>query len=134
MGWANAPAMRIHVFATAVLVIVLGAAGLQFIPKMAGFEFMRGILTLGGALFICGIFMIRMYWHGVIGAGVVALIGAGRGILNITDVFAWFSGERGRGVAPVLELAITVLCGVLVLRVVRVLLAERTRRMLEQGL
>ncbi len=35
---------------------------------------MFGSLTLGGGFIICGLFSIKMLWHGVIGAGVLALV------------------------------------------------------------
>lgn len=123
--------MRTQIFATGLLILAVGIAGLFFLPKMPGFEFLRGGLTLGGALLICGFFTIRMYWHGLIGAGVVALIGAGKGLMGTMSVADWFTGDRSRGFAPLLELGITALCVVLLLRVLRALQAERTRRMLE---
>lgn len=124
--------MRTQIFVTGALVIAIGIAGTPFLPKMPGFEFLRGAITLGGALVICGIFALKMPWHGLIGAGVVALIGAGKGVMGLKDVPDFLAGDRSRGPAPLLELGITVICVVLMLRVVKILSAERTRRMLEQ--
>jgi len=123
--------MRTHIFLTGILILAAGIAGMSFLPKMPGFEFLRGGLTLGGALVICGIFTIRMYWHGIIGAGIVSLIGTGKGLMGIMAVPDWFRGDRTRGIAPFLELGILILCMVLLLRVLKALQAERTRRMLE---
>lgn len=123
--------MRIHVFLSGILVFAIGIAGTQFLPKMPGFEFLRGALTLGGALLICGFFMIKMPWHGIIGAGIVSLLGAAKGVMGLKDLPDYIGGDRSRGPAPLLEVGITIICVTLLLRVLRVLSAERTRRMLE---
>jgi len=123
--------MRVQVFLSGVLVLAIGIAGAQFLPKMPGIEFLRGALTLGGALLICGFFMIKMPWHGIIGAGVVGLLGAAKGVMGLKGLPDYLMGDRSRGIAPLLEVAIMVLCLILVFRVVGVLKAERTRRMLE---
>ena len=123
--------MRTQIFASGILILLTGIVGAFLMPKMPGIEFLRGGVTLGGALVICGIFTIRMYWHGLIGAGVVALVGAAKGVMGIKALPDWFAGDRSRGAAPLLELGITILCVVLLFRVVGILKAERTRRMLE---
>jgi len=123
--------MLFHVFASGILIILTGIIGVPFVPKMPGFEVLRGALTLGGGLVICAVFMLKMPWHGLIGAGVVALLGAGKRILGLKDFPAFLAGDRSRGLAPVIEIGITLVCAVLVLKVVRVLMAERTRRMLD---
>ncbi len=125
--------MRSHVFLSGILVIATGILAAQFIPKMPGFEFIRGALTLGGALLICGLFMIRMPWHGLIGAGIVSLLGAAKGVMGLQDFPDFISGDRSRGLAPVFELGITVIAVVLLFRIVGVLKRERIKRMLEQG-
>jgi len=125
--------MRTHIFATGIIVLVAGIAGMFILPKMPGFEFLRGGLTLGGALIICGFFTLQMYWHGIIGAGIVSLIGAGKGLMGIKAVPDWFTGDRSRGIAPFLELGITILCLLLLLKAIKALQMERTRRMLESG-
>lgn len=122
--------MRTQIFLTGIFILAAGITGLFILPKMPGFEFLRGGLTLGGALIICGIFTIKMYWHGIIGAGVIALIGTGKGLMGLKGVPDWFAGDHSRGMAPFLELVITFLCLILLLRVLRALQAERTRRML----
>ena len=123
--------MRLHIFLSGFLIIAAGAVATQLLPKMLAFAFVRGALTLGGAFLICGLFTLRMHWHGVIGAGIVALLGAAKGILNLKDFPAYFSGDRSRGMAPLLEIAITATCVVMLVRVLRILSAERTRIMLE---
>ena len=125
--------MRTQIFVTGLLILLIGIAGPAFLPKMPAFEFLRGGMTLGGALIICGIFMIRMYWHGLIGAGVVSLIGAGKGVMEIKATADFLAGNRERGIAPLVELGITVICLILLFRIVGILKAERTRRMLEAG-
>lgn len=122
--------MRFHLFATGLLILLAGIVGPFFLPKQPGFEFLRGGLTLGGALLICGFFTLNSYWHGIIAAGVVSLIGAGKGIMELKAVFDWLVGVRPRGIAPLLEFVITIACLVLMFRIVGVLKTERTRRML----
>ena len=73
-----------------------------------------------------------MRWHGVIGAGILALLGAARGIGNLPDLAKFAAGERPRGVAPVMELGVTLVSLLLLFRVLRALQRERVRRMLEQ--
>lgn len=123
--------MRIQVFLSGLIVLAIGIAGTQFLPKMPGFEFLRGALTLGGALLICGFFMIRMPWHGLIGAGIVSLLGAAKGLMGLKDLPAFLGGDRSRGIAPLFEIGITVICVILMMRILKILSAERTRRMLE---
>lgn len=123
--------MRVQVFLSGVLVLAIGIVGTQFMPKMPGFEFLRGALTLGGALLICGFFMIRMPWHGIIGAGIVSLLGAAKGVMGLKDLPDFLSGDRSRGIAPLVEIGITVICVILLMRVLKILSVERTRRMLE---
>jgi hypothetical protein len=123
--------MRIHIFLSGVLIIAAGIAATQLLPKMQAFEFVRGALTLGGAFLICGLFTLRMHWHGVIGAGIVALLGAAKGVLNLKDFPDYLAGERSRGIAPIMEISITLICVIMLVRVLRVLSAERTRVMLE---
>lgn len=124
--------MRPLVFGTGLLAIVLGFLGKHQLPGDAGFAFLQGSLTLGGALLICGLFSLKMRWHGIIGAGVVSLLGAARGLGNLPDLMKLLAGSRERGIAPALEAVVTLACLVLLLVVLRALQRERTRRMLEQ--
>jgi hypothetical protein len=129
----DVPAMRTHIFLSGFLVLAAGLISTRLLGKMESFEFVRGAFTLGGAFLICGLFTLRMQWHGVIGAGVVALLGAAKGVLNLKDFPAYFMGDHSRGLAPLLEIAITLICVVLLVRVVRLLQSERTRIMLAEG-
>jgi len=93
--------------------------------------FLQGGLTLGGGIIICGLFSLKSKWHGLIGAGVLALLGAARGLANIPDLVKLFGGDRQRGAAPVMEFGVTLICLLLLLRVIGALRRERIRRMLE---
>jgi len=123
--------MRFQVFFCGAAVIALGVAAMNVLEKDQATGFLQGALTLGGGLIICGLFSLKMKWHGIIGAGVLALLGAARGVGNLPDLARFFTGERERGSAPVLELGITMVCLVLLVRVLAALYSERTRRMLE---
>jgi hypothetical protein len=124
--------MRIQIFFCGVAVVALGMAAMRVLEKDAATGFLQGALTLGGGLIICGFFSLKMKWHGIIGAGVLALMGAARGLGNLPDLALFLSGERERGAAPVMELGITVVCLVLLARVLAALYRERIRRMLEE--
>jgi len=124
--------MRIQIFFCGVAVIALGMAAMRILEKDAATGFLQGALTLGGGLIICGFFSLKMKWHGIIGAGVLALMGAARGLGNLPDLALFLSGERERGATPVMELGITVVCLVLLARVLAALYRERIRRMLEE--
>lgn len=80
---------------------------------------------------ICGIFSIKMQWHGIIGAGILALLGAARGLGNVPGLAKFLTGERPRGVAPLLEMGVTLISLLLLVKVIRALYQERTRRMRE---
>jgi len=121
---------RIPIFLSAVVIITTGIAGTGQLEKQAGLGFLLGGLTLGGGLFICGLFSIRMLWLGMLGAGVLALLGLGRGVLNIPGGVDYFSGERTRGTAPLLELGVTLVCAFLLIHVWQAWKRERIRRML----
>ena len=123
--------MRLHIILTGIVILLVGIAGLFFLPKLPAMEFFRGGATLGGALVICGFFTFNSYWYGVIGAGVISLIGAGKGLLGIAGMKDFILGQSNRGIAPAIELGITVACIVLLFRCVSAMKAERTRRMLE---
>lgn len=124
--------MRLQVFFCGAAVIALGVAAMNLLERDQALGFVQGALTLGGGLIICGLFSLKMKWHGIIGAGVLALLGAARGIGNLPDLARFFTGERERGSAPVLELGITMVCMVLLVRVLAALYRERLRRMLEE--
>lgn len=123
--------MRFQIFFSGAAVIGLGVAAMNTLERNQSLGFLQGALTLGGGLLICGLFSLKMKWHGIVGAGVLALLGAARGIGNLPDLALFLSGERERGAAPVLELGITMVCLVLLARVLAALYRERIRRMLE---
>jgi hypothetical protein len=124
--------MRFHVFLTGVAVLASGGAAMRLLSKNEVLGYLNGALTLGGGLVICGLFSLKSYWHGLIGAGVLALLGAARGGANLPAAFRYFSGDASRGVAPLLELGVTLVCLVLLVRVLRALQQERIRRMLAE--
>lgn len=126
--------MRPWIIGTGLVVLGCGFAAVSSLERNAGFALLQGALTLGGGLLICGFFSLRSYWHGVIGAGVLALLGAGRSIANLPDAFRFLAGDRSRGIAPVLEVIVTVSCLALLAGVARALLRERVRRLTEQRL
>lgn len=123
--------MRIQIFTSALLILGIGLAGFSLLPKADAMGVLDGTLRLGGGILICGFFTIRMLWHGIIGAGILALLGTSRGIINLPGLFKFLTGDRTHGPLPLMELLVTVTCLTLMLSVVRALLRERTRRMLE---
>jgi hypothetical protein len=124
--------MRFLIFFGGVMILVLGVAGTRLLGKNEGLALLQGTLTLGGGLIICGLFSLKMRWHGVIGAGVLSLLGTARGAGNFPDFLKLLGGENPRGAAPALELGVTLICLLLLLRVIRALQRERTRRLLEE--
>lgn len=125
--------MRIQILVTGLLMLGLGAVSMAQLDEEIGLQILQGSLLLGGGLIICGLFSLRMRWHGIAGAGVLGLLGAARGLANLPGFFQWLNGDQSRGFAPVIELAFTLLCAVLMFRVMRALQRERTRRLLAQG-
>lgn len=121
---------RLSIFLAATSIIATGIAGLYLLEKDPAIGFLSGSLTLGGGILICALFSLNMPWHGIIGAGVLSLLGLARGIMNLPDLPAYLSGIRARGNAPPLELVITLICAILLIRTLRTLSSERTRRML----
>lgn len=132
-GSAQPPGMRIQVFVSALVIIALGVTATRVLGKSESLGFLTGALTLGGGILICGLFSLKNYWHGLIGAGVMGLLGAARGLGNLPDLFRLIQGDRHRGAAPIMEMGVAMICLLLLIRVVGALLRERTRRMLERG-
>lgn len=124
--------MRFQIFFSGAMILILGVMGMQLLAKNDALAFLQGALTLGGGMIICGLFSLKMQWHGIIGAGVLALLGAARGMSNVPDFVKLLGGDHARGPAPALELGVTLICSVLLLRVFRALQRERVRRMLEE--
>lgn len=123
--------MRFQIFFSGAAVLALGVAAMRILEKDAAIGFLQGALTLGGGFIICGLFSLKMKWHGIIGGGVLGLLGAARGLGNLPDLASFLAGERERGPTPVLEFGITVICLVLLLRALGELQRERVRRMLD---
>lgn len=124
--------MRYYILLCGVVILAMGAAAMFILEKTDGQGFLYGAMQLGGGLAICGIFTIRMPWHGMIGAGVIALLGTARGLANLPGFVKFLTGNRDHGTTPLLELGVTIICFLLFLRVVQVLQRERLRRMLEE--
>ncbi len=123
--------MRFYIFFNGLTIVALGVAATYLLPKLQAFEFLEGALKLGGGIVICGLFSIRMLWHGIIGAGIMALLGTARGLANLPGLVKFISGDRSRDTAPLLEFGVTVLSLLLLVKVIRALYQERLRRMLE---
>lgn len=119
--------VRVFIFLAAVAVIGLGFYGTQILAKDDGMAFLLGCLTLGGGFLITGLFSLKMPWHGIIGAGVLAMLGLGRGVLNFPRFAEYLTGLRDRGAAPALELCVTLICAMLLIRVIRAWATERRR-------
>lgn len=123
--------IRAYIFLVGAAIITVGILAQTRMEKEAAMAMMVGSLTLGGGFIICGIFSIKMKWHGVIGAGILSLLGFGRGLFNLPDAAKFFVGERTRGNEPIFELAVTVLSALLLTRVLAALNKERRRRQME---
>lgn len=121
------------IIAVGILVMGLGVYALRTLPEAERFAMLNGCLTLGGAFLIAGLFSLKMPAHGIIGAGVVALLGAARGFANFPSLAAFLIGDRPRAHTPVLEAAVTLLCLMVLVHAMRWLLRERVRRMLENS-
>jgi hypothetical protein len=125
-------AMRYYIFVCGLTILALGGAAVSLLDKDNAQGFMSGALQLGGAILICGIFSIKMPLHGTVGAGVMALLGAARGLGNIPGLVKFMAGDRPRGTMPLLEMGVTLICLLLLVKVIRALQRERLRQMLEQ--
>jgi hypothetical protein len=125
--------MRIALLITGIIILACGFAGKMMLPgRNESFSFLQGGLSLGGAFLICYFFSRNSYWHGMIGSGVVALLGFCRSVINLPDWSAWLQHASPRPPAtPLLEMLVTVLCLMHLIRTIRLLLAERTRRLLQ---
>lgn len=129
-------AMRFLIFLCGISIVAIGMAALKGLERADGFGLLQGALALGGGLIIAGFFSIRWFWHGVMGAGVLALLGFGRGLINLPSFFNYVSQFREGMVEtprPALETAVTIICLFLLIAVMRTLSAEKQRRLLEEG-
>jgi hypothetical protein len=123
--------MRITIFLSGLTILTTGVAALYLLNKPDALGFLVGAMQLGGGIVICGLFSLKMQWHGIIGAGILAMLGAARGLGNVPGFLKFLTGERPHGVTPVLEMGVTVICMFLLARIIQALFLERTRRMLE---
>jgi hypothetical protein len=123
--------MRFLLFFSAIAVLALGFAATRVLGREAGLGFLTGALTLGGGFAISALFSLRWRWHGILGAGVLALLGVASGLGNVFALFQYLAGNRENGPRPLLESAVTLTCLLLLTGVVRTLFAERRRRLLE---
>ena len=124
--------MRIFLFTSGAAILGLGVAAHFLLDKPHAAGFLEGALKLGGGIVICGLFSLKMPWHGIIGAGILALLGAARGLGNLPGLAKFFAGDQSQGTQPLLEVGVTAICLLLLISVGRALLRERTRRMLER--
>jgi hypothetical protein len=125
-------AMRYSIFGCGLAVLALGWVATAVLDKDNAQGFLNGALQLGGALLICGAFSVKMSLHGIVGAGVLSLLGTARGLGNVPSLVKFLTGDRPRGVAPLLEMGVTLVCAVLLAQVIQALQQESLRRMLER--
>ena len=109
--------MRILIFIAGTLIAALGFFVFQ---QTKDPTLLQGGLTLGGGLIICGFFSVKAKWHGITGAGMLALLGAVRTVPKLGAEPRWFYG------------ASAVICVIVLISAARCLLAERTRRAVEK--
>ncbi len=125
--------IRAYIFLIGVAIISIGILAQTRIEKDAAMALLVGCLTLGGGFIICGLFTIKMLWHGVLGAGALALISFARGLFNLPDAAKFIVGERPRGNEPLFELAVTILSALLLTRILAAWSKERKRRQMEES-
>lgn len=123
--------MRFYMFFSGLTIIAMGAVAVMMLERAASFGFLQGSLTLGGGIIICGLFSLKVYWHGLIGAGILALLAAARGLANIPGLIKFIAGDRPNGSAPMLEFGVTLIAILLLMKIIRALSQERQRRLRE---
>jgi hypothetical protein len=124
--------MRKLLLLSGLAMIGIGIASLMVIEEKAtAISFFKGAITLGGAWLICVIYMRQSHWHGVIGGGIVALLSACRSWWNLPNWLQWVVNQCPMPATPLLELFTAIISSVIVITCVRILLAEKTRRLVE---
>ena len=110
--------MRPLIFIAGIITLALG-----FIShaQLEDPTLLQGALTLGGGWIICGLFSIYSKLHGFIGAAVLALLAAGRSLIEIPKHHA-----------PEIYYLATVfmIATVILIKITRFLLAERAKKQL----
>jgi hypothetical protein len=125
--------MRFYIFLSGAAILAAGGVAVGLLSKTDSLGFLIGAMQLGGGIVICGLFSLKMRWHGIIGAGILALLGAARGLGNVPGLVKFMLGERPHGATPLLEMAVTLISLLLLVKIIQALFQERTRRMLESG-
>lgn len=116
--------------ASGAVIASLGFTALQILPKPLAFQTFQNALILGGGLLITGLFAIKNRWHGIIGSGVMALLGTAAGVLNVEGVASWMLGDPHSHPSAPIEMGATLICLLLLIRVIATLRRERTRKLL----
>jgi hypothetical protein len=114
--------MRPLIFTAGSLISAMGFVADAMIGDPALFQ---GALTLGGGFLICGLFSFSAKWHGIIGAAVLALLGAARCAPALLDL------PNKTQAAPFQAIAFLI-CTVVLVTIVRALRTERAQRQMEE--
>ena len=124
--------MRLCLLAAILLLAVLCSMALSWQEKKAGLPLLLGGLSLGGAWLICLVFSLRDYWHGVIGAGAVALLTFTRALPQLRQLGDWLNSPPPRA-APValIEVAIAGLAAIVFVIAAKAVMDERERRLID---
>jgi hypothetical protein len=109
--------VRLLIFLSGLTLALTGIAAFGMTKDPA---LLQGGLTLGGGFIICAAFSVRARWHGIAGAGALALLGGLRALPAI--------GREPRIFHTTAALA----CGIVLIAVTRALLQERRRRSIEK--
>lgn len=111
--------MKGLIFAAGIATTALGFIAYSRLEDPA---LLQGALTLGGGWIICGLFALRAPWHGIGGAGVLALLAAARSAPAVLEL------ARGTEPATPFRLVALGIAAVVLVATVRSLQAERARR------
>lgn len=125
--------MRFHIFFAAIAVFAVGYASREALHdanQRLGFGI--DVLKLGGALVICGLFAFKAPRLGIIGSGVVALLGAAMSFQHLAVVPQYWFGDRRVEPVALLSSAVSLICVLLLLAVVRYLIVEKRRQALAE--
>ncbi|WP_193214106.1 hypothetical protein [Luteolibacter marinus] len=114
--------MRSLIFSAGALVAALGFIAFH---QSRDPNLLQGGLTLGGGWIICGLFSLRSKWHGIVGAGALAFLGALRSLPSVTSVASGDPTARFNVLAGLI-------CLVVLIAVVHALLAERRQRSIDK--